>query len=138
MLPSASLMAPKRPPKVLNASEVASFNSAKSLLDGCMTDLDSIESVSDALIDQLTSEKAHIAYEVRRIDWFYHFCSFSSFPALQPVSITLGFRLYILDELISNLISLFLLFIHNRRRNWRKELRLKLKRLYLPPKRRGR
>ena len=138
MLPSASLMAPKRPPKALNASEVASFNSAKSLLDGCMTDLDSIESVSDALIDQLTNEKAHIAHEVRdKID-FYHFLSFSLFPALQFVPIPLVFRHYILGDHASNSMAFILLFMHYRRQNWRKELRLKLKRLYLLPKRRGR
>ena len=66
MIPSgASLIAPKRPPKPPNSGEVASFQAAKAFLDGCITDLDSIDAVSTTLMNQLQTEKDHIVQEVR-------------------------------------------------------------------------
>lgn len=66
MIPSgATLIAPKRPPRPPSTGEVASFQAAKVFLDGCITNIEAIDEVSTALMDQLLVEKEHIVQEVR-------------------------------------------------------------------------
>lgn len=90
MQATPSLIAPKRPPRQPSASDVESFNSAKSLLDELVTDIDSIDQVSASLIDQLHEDRSRIAQEVRpQIEFeiafvgfdilgLFHTCTFTS------------------------------------------------------------
>lgn len=103
-----SLIAPKRPPRQPSASDVESFNSAKALLDGLVTDIGSIDQVSTSLIDQLHEDRSRIAQEVRHnmnitLTELFH-AKFTLHPSEAGIDWLLGVK-----NLLTNLITLDLL-----------------------------